>query len=217
MVPALTVCAALAALAYLLAFCHRPSSWSKTWVKTVSVAALALAAAFAGAPVLLVLALALCAAGDYFLSRDSEATFLAGVGAFAAGHLAYIALFLATPGAALTHLNSGVYLIAIASFCLYGAVMMALLFHKAGALRFAVMGYVPIIIGMGLAAMTVPQLGPLDWVLPAACLFMLSDSVLAAELFLLPEDHPARRVTPFVIWSSYWLAQLGFTLAYMPA
>lgn len=215
MASALITCAAAAALAYLLVYCHRPASWPKTAVKTVSVVALALAVAVSGAPVLLVLALVLCASGDYLLSRDSEPTFLAGVGAFAAGHVAYIALFLTTPGADFVHLKSGAYLSAIAVLFLYGVGMMTLLFHRAGALRFAVVGYVPIIIGMGVAAMTVPALGPLAWVLPAACLFMLSDSVLAAELFLLPEGHPAKRVTPFVIWASYWLAQLGFTLAYL--
>lgn len=208
--------AALAALIYLLAFCHRPAIWPKTGVKTVSVAALALVALMGGAPWLLWLALALCAVGDYLLSRDSEATFLVGVGAFAAGHLAYIALFLTTLGADVSHMSSGVYLVAITALFLYGAGMMILLYRKAGALRFAVMGYVPIILGMGLAALAVPMLGPLAWVLPAACLFMLSDSVLAAELFLLPDGHRLRRVTPFVVWSTYWLAQLGFTLAYTP-
>lgn len=212
---ALIFLSAGAALIYLLAFCYRPVSWSKTCIKTLSVAGLAVVVGMVGGPLLLVAALALCAVGDYLLSRDSEATFLVGVGAFAAGHLAYVALFMTTAGADLGHLKSGLYPYAIAGICLYGVVMMALLFHRAGALRYAVMGYVPVILGMGVAAMAVPALGPLVWVLPAACLFMLSDSVLAAELFLLPEGHPARRITPFIVWSTYWLAQLGFTLAYL--
>ena len=36
-----------------------------------------------------------CATGDALLSRETETTFMAG--AFAAGHLAYIALFLTHP------------------------------------------------------------------------------------------------------------------------
>ena len=206
--------ASIAALIYLVAYCHAPSSWPKTGVKTASVACLALAALWAGGPGLLVLALALCAAGDYLLARDTEPTFLAGVGAFAAGHLAYVALFLSTPGAQLAALTTPIPVLTLTALAIYGLVMMRLLFHKAGDLRFAVMGYVPIILAMGVAALTVPAEGALWLVLPAAFLFMISDSVLAAELFLLPASHPLRRITPFVVWSFYWLAQLGFLMAY---
>ena len=44
----------------------------------------------------------------------------------------------------------------------------------------------------------------------AGLLFILSDMVLAAETFVLKLDHPARRVTPYVIWGTYWGAQVGF-------
>lgn len=206
--------AALAALIYLTGYCHRPASWPKTLIKTVSVAILALSAWLGTGPVLLAVALTLCALGDYLLARDSEATFLAGVGAFAMGHLAYVALFLTTPGALIQNLSNSPYLYVIVLLCLYGAAMMALLFRKAGDLRFAVMGYVPVILSMGVAALAVPAVGPLVWVLPAAVLFMVSDSILASELFLLPETHPLRRVTPYAVWATYWLAQLGFFLAY---
>lgn len=212
----LILLAASMALLYLLFFCHRGPSGVKTAVKTLSVAALALAALSGGGPLWLIVALALCALGDLLLSRPGERAFLTGVGAFALGHLAYVALFLSTPGAGMFRLSFGPYPFGIAILCLYGVAMMAALYRRAGDLRFAVMGYVPIILGMGVAAMTVPALGPLAWVLPAALLFMLSDSVLASELFLLPEGHPARRFTPFLVWGAYWLAQLGFTLAYMP-
>ena len=208
--------AACAAVIYLIGFCHRDASWPRTGVKTVSVAALALAAWLAGGPGLLVLALGLCALGDYLLARGDEAGFLAGVGAFAAGHLAYVALFLTTPGAEIGRLSFGMYPFAITVLFLYGVGMMIALYRRAGGLRFAVMGYVPVILSMGVAAMAVPALGPLAWVLPAALFFMISDSVLASELFLLHEGHKLRRITPFVIWSTYWLAQLGFTLAYLP-
>jgi uncharacterized membrane protein YhhN len=206
--------AAFAGLVYLLRFCSAPTSWARTVTKTLSVAALALAAGLSGAPGPLVLALSLCALGDYLLSRDTEQTLLAGVGAFAAGHLAYIAVFASVPGFELGHLVTGLGLLFSAFLAVYGAVMMWQLFRRAGPLRFAVMAYVPIIVAMGLCAYCVPALGELGLILPAAILFMLSDSILAAELFLLRADHPLRQITPYLIWASYWLAQLGFFWAF---
>ena len=206
--------AAFAAVIYLCFYCHAPASWAKTVIKTASVALLVLAAWKGAAPGALILALALCAAGDFWLSRDTQLTFFAGVGAFALGHLAYVGLFLATPGTTLAAVASATGIVYGIILSVYGAYMMWQLNRKAGALRYAVMAYVPIILAMGLAAFCVPTLGAGWIVLPAAILFMISDSVLAAELFLLRSDHPARRVTPFVIWAFYWLAQLGFLWAY---
>lgn len=205
---------AVAALIYLLRFCHSPASWAKTVVKTLSVAALAFAAWRFGAPGVLVMALGLCALGDYLLSRDTDPSFLAGVAAFAAGHLAYVAVFLSVPGVSLDHLTTGTGLIFTAVLVVYGAVMMLRLYRTAGPLRYAVMGYVPIILAMGLCAYCVPSSGPQRLVLPAALLFMISDTILATELFMLRADHPLRKITPYLIWATYWLAQLGFFWAF---
>lgn len=205
---------AIAAAIYLLVYCNAPASWTKTGVKTTSVAALALAAWSTEAPPAFVLALSFCAAGDYLLSRDTQVSFLAGVAAFALGHLIYVPLFLTTPGASLDALGSGGGMIYAAGLAVYGAAMMWRLFRDAGDLRYAVMGYVPIILAMGLAAFCVPTVNAGWVVLPAAILFMISDSVLAADLFMLRADHPLRKITPYVIWSFYWLAQLGFWHAY---
>ena len=56
--------------------------------KTGATAALALAGLAAGAPWAVVLGLVLGALGDFFLTRRAETAFLAGMAAFAAGHLA---------------------------------------------------------------------------------------------------------------------------------
>jgi len=202
--------AAVCAAIYLIWFCYRPSSLLKTGVKTASVLLLAVAVGAANAPVILIVALILCAAGDFFLSLDGERSFLTGVAAFAAGHIAYIALFLSQPASEVAH----VPVFAIAILIVFAAAMMVLLYRHAGALRVAVLGYVPVIAGMGLAAMTLPAMGPLWLALPAAILFMASDTVLATELFLLRPDHSLRKITPFVIWAFYWAAQLGFLLAF---
>ncbi|MDF1670008.1 MAG: lysoplasmalogenase [Roseovarius sp.] len=210
----LLLVAALCALIYLLKFCHSPASWAKTAVKTGSIAALLMFVILTNGPVLLIAALGFCGAGDYLLSRDNERAFLAGVGSFAAGHIAYIALFLTTPMARIDVLMTSGNVMIIAALVVYGAIMMRQLFRKAGALRYAVIGYVPVILAMGVAALCVPTSGMLRLVVPSALLFMISDSVLAGELFLLRDDHPLRRATPYVVWSFYWLAQFGFLLAF---
>nr|WP_230981801.1 lysoplasmalogenase [Ruegeria pomeroyi] len=189
----------------------RPASLMRSAVKTASVALLALMVLVSGGPVLLVLALALCALGDWLLSRETEATFMAGVGAFAAGHLAYVALFLTHPASDTGQLAAQWPL--VAGLAALGLVMASLLAPRAGDLKGPVLAYVPIILGMGLAALTLPQAGVLAWVLPAAAAFIASDMILATEKFLLPPGHPALRLTPYLVWPLYWGAQMGFALA----
>ena len=88
--------AAACALAYL-PLTARPAGTLRSMLKTASVVLLAGVAILASAPWLLILALTFCAIGDALLSRETDSTFMAGIGAFAAGHLAYIALFLTSP------------------------------------------------------------------------------------------------------------------------
>lgn len=203
---ALRAGAAACALIYLF-MAAQPPGLLRSLVKTASVALLAVAALLAGAPWLLAVALGLCALGDLFLSRDGEAAFMAGVGAFAAGHLAYAVLFLTRDASGPARLlEMPGFAIAVLLLVL-GLVMARILAPRAGALKGPVLGYIPIILGMGAAALTLP-LG--TWAFAAAAAFMLSDMVLAAETFVLPEDHVLRRITPFAVWPLYWGAQAGF-------
>ena len=192
------------ALAYL-PLTARPESLLRSGVKTASVALLALAA-LPGGPVLLVLALVLCALGDWLLSRPGERAFMAGVGAFAAGHLTYIALFLSHPDADPALLLTLPAPAVIAGLLVLGGVMARLLAPRAGPLKIPVLAYIPIILGMGMAALALPGAA----VLLAALTFIASDLVLATETFLLRDDHPARRWTPLAVWPLYWGAQAGF-------
>ncbi len=203
--------AAILAAVYFFAFCFKGASWPKTIVKTGSVLLLAFAGWLGGAEGLLVAGLILSALGDYLLSRDSEPQFLAGVGAFAAAHVAYVVLFLTTPGAGLAELSANDWKV-VAALMAFGVVMIRLLYQNAGDLRVAVCIYVPIILAMGISALMIP-VGYMG-VVSAAFLFMISDSILASEMFLLRENHPLRRITPFAVWTTYWLAQLGFLLGY---
>lgn len=197
---------------YLIRYCHAAASWPKTLVKTLAVMPLALIAVLSGGPVLLAAALVLCGLGDYLLSRDTQPMFITGVAAFAAGHLAYVAMFLSHPMSDVGRLAWPEFWPLTVLLAVFGMAMMRLLFAHAGALRFAVIGYIPVILAMALAALTVPMQGALTLVLPAAALFLLSDTVLSLQEFVLPHRHRARRFSPFLIWSTYWLAQFGLLM-----
>ncbi|MEX0316955.1 MAG: lysoplasmalogenase [Ruegeria sp.] len=211
MMPFLFFGAAACALAYLPRTA-RPASLLRTVLKTGSVALLALIAWQNGAPLLLTGALGLCALGDALLSRETDSTFMAGIGAFAAGHIAYIALFLSHPASdpARIATQPGV----IVALVLLGLVMAILLAPRAGELRGPVLAYIPIILGMGITVLALPKDSPLDWAFPAALAFIASDLILAAEKFLLPYGHPALRLTPYLVWTLYWGAQAGLLLAF---
>ncbi|WP_164660000.1 lysoplasmalogenase [Tropicibacter sp. Alg240-R139] len=201
--------AAANAFAYLF-LTARPASILRTATKTLSVAMLAMIAGLAGLW-LLCLALALCAVGDALLSRETDQTFMAGIGAFALGHLAYVAVFLSHPTSDLALVSA--QLLPLAVLVGFGVAMAILLPPRAGELRGPVLAYIPIILGMGIAALALPQAGPLVWVFPAAMSFVASDLILATEKFLLRPEHPLLRVTPYAVWPLYWGAQAGFIIA----
>lgn len=199
----------LCALAYL-PLSPRPDSTVRSTIKTLAVAGLAMSAVLNGAPILLVVALGLCALGDFCLSRPGDRAFMAGVGSFALGHIAYMGLFLSRAASDPGRISSWPQIAVLLGLILLGAVMARQLAPKAGALRGAVLAYIPVILSMGLAALTLPLGHP---ALLAALAFVTSDVILACEKFLLAADHPARRVTPFAIWALYWLAQVTFCLS----
>lgn len=203
--------------AFACATCYLPlaarsASTLRTCLKTASVAVLAVLALTQGAPWLLILALALCALGDALLSRETDETFMAGIAAFASGHLAYIALFLFVPTS-----DPGLILdrpVNAWSVVILGIVAATLLAPRAGNLKGPVLAYIPIILGMGIAVLALPETGALRWAYPAAMAFIASDLILATEKFLLPSGHPALRLTPYLVWPLYWAAQAGFVIAF---
>lgn len=206
--------AATASLAYLLCYCHRPPGAAKSSLKTAATALLALAALAGGGPGLLVVALGLGALGDFLLSRSGGRAFLAGLVAFAAAHLAYLGLFLQA-GASIAVLTAVPVAVPTLILCGVAGAMALPLWRQAGPLRVPVMAYIAIILAMGIAALALPAaIGTFPRF--AACLFIASDAILAAELFLLPAVHPARRYSPFAVWTLYWMAQAMFLLAFLP-
>lgn len=194
--------AAVLAVLYLLAFCWREPGWPKTVVKTGAVGLLAVVGVLKGVDPWLVAGLVLGSVGDFFLSRPGPRAFLVGLISFALAHLAYV-IWMASPDYTLRALP-------MLALALFSAAMAWVLWPRAGDMRGPVMAYVGIITAMGLAAVTAPG-DPVLFVI-AAGLFILSDAVLSLELFVLPAQHPARRFTPFVVWSTYWLAQMCFLI-----
>ncbi len=85
------------------------------------------------------------------------------------------------------------------------AITLALWRRKLGDMPLAAMVYAGAIITMAIAAMWLPWIG---WpAMLGAISFLISDLVLAAELFRLPTDAPARRLTPPLVWWTYVAAQ----------
>ena len=167
----LTTLAGVFAGVYFFRYCYRSASWPKSFVKTMSVLLLALAAWSAAGPGALIVALLLCALGDYLLSRDSEPLFMAGVGAFAAGHIAYVWLFLSHPASDSSRILAGNRLPIILGLAALGVIMARTLWHRAGEMRWPVMGYIPVILSMGVAVLAVSTLGPLGLAILGAALF----------------------------------------------
>ncbi|MCT8159842.1 lysoplasmalogenase [Pseudoruegeria sp. SHC-113] len=182
-----------------LPWLDRAPSVMRSLLKTLPVAVFALGSLIAGAP-LLAAALAASALGDLALSRDGERAFLAGMGAFALGHLLYIANILQLSGNA----NPFFFEWAAIPFLLLAASTEIWLRPHTGALLWPVRLYVVIITAMGVLALSEPD-APL--IALGAASFVLSDLLLAIFIFRLAEDHPARKSVSLAVWITYITAQ----------
>lgn len=187
---------ALASALYGWGWVHRAPGVIRSGLKAGSVLTLAFAAAALGAPTVVTVGLALGAMGDYFLSRASQTAFMAGMAAFAAGHLAYVDAFW-QPGAST--------LMAVPPLMLAASTEFWLAPHT-GALRWPVRAYVLVISLMGIAALSLGLAAPLITV--GALLFLTSDMMLAIEMFVLKADPRPRLGLKRLVWASYWGGQL---------
>lgn len=199
----LLIASGILALIYLLFMTHAAPSARRSAIKTGSIALLAVVAV----PVpLLALALGLSALGDLALSRSGERAFLAGIAAFALGHLAYVVLFRSFGGD--PALTNGWQVGGAAGIVALSSGMAFVLWSRSGPLRWPVLGYIAIIAAMGISALSVPA--PFAGaVIAGALLFMLSDSLIATERFVIQGRAAPRWISP-AIWSTYWLAQVLF-------
>ena len=178
---ALMALAGAAAAAYGIYFLNRPASFVRALVKTAFMGAAAGALVSVGAPFPLVAAIVCSAFGDFFLAFKTKWTLPLGILSFLLAQLVYVVIFTA-----------------IWFFLIWMA-------PKLGWMALGVVPYAIAITGMGVAAMWLPWVG---WpAMLGVVLFLISDFVLAAELFRLPADAPVRRITAPVVWWTYVAAQ----------
>ncbi len=129
-------------------------------------------------------ALALCMAGDVLLIPTGEKTFLAGMGAFAAGHAAYIGAFL-SGGADLTPL----FFAGAAGMIVFAVLSLRWLWPHLGAFRGPVAGYTVIIAAMvATSFLAAPPARPTPslLVIAGAVGFAVSDLAVARDKFVAP-------------------------------
>lgn len=203
---ALAALGTAAAIAYGSYFLQRPRTLLRALVKTLFMAAFAAALISADAPFPLVAAIVLSAAGDFFLAFDKKWVLPFGILSFLLAQLLYVLMFLGiwffsgdNSPLLPRYVMMGVVIATAIGFLVWMA-------PKLGWMAIAVVPYAIAITAMGVMAMWLPWIG---W--PAslgALLFLTSDFVLAAELFRLPADAPARRFTAPVVWWTYATAQV---------
>jgi len=194
--------AIVAAIVYL-PFSENPPNWGRSIAKTVPVAALAMAAWLADAPLLLVLALALSALGDFALSRSGMRAFLAGLVAFAAAHVFYLVLFteLSGRGPYMAFVDRTLLALFLAWVAISAEIW--LVPHTGPALKWPVRAYVLILTLMALSALTLP----LGAVAIGAVYFVASDVILAYRNFRMSPDDPLSGRAGWLLWILYIAGQ----------
>ena len=200
-----------AAVTYWLAYARRAEKGPLgAAVKTASTGVLALGLMVVlpgGWSWLIPLGLALGALGDLFLALGGVARFLAGVAAFGLGHLAYAGWFLIRSGEIGFDGLSGAEIAALAGLLALLASTELWLAPRTGALRQPVRAYVGLIGLMGVAAVLLPAHHGQDVLRLGAGLFILSDLMLALQLFVV-KDAVTRSRLAMALWPAYWVGQV---------
>lgn len=146
--------------------------------------------------------LAFSALGDVLLEWPAD-RFVPGLLAFLTAHVLYTAGFVARArGAALAR---------VVPFAAYGLGMFAFLQPSLGALAVPVGAYVAVICTMAWrASATVGHIPPTAAALAlgGACLFVISDSILALDRF-----HAPVPAASWLVMGTYWAGQLGIALS----
>ena len=189
---------ALAALIYGVFYCYRPQSFGKSVVKTLPMVAWAAAVAVSFGANALVLALGLSAIGDLVLSRDGRRPFLLGLVAFSLVHFAYSWHFWGLGGGTL---SVSLLLPAIVTLGLSTEIWLS---PYTGVLRWTVRAYVVLICAMGVAAL---GLDARPWTMIGALLFILSDTLLAIQLFRMAPNTKTHHAVSVVLWGFYAVGQ----------
>lgn len=206
---ALLAAAITLAIVYGAFFSVGGPSFPKLIFKAGATTLLAAWAYSAGAPPLLIAALALSALGDAFLVGEGDKWLLPGMAAFFAAHVAYVGLFWGEPATPHTALN----LTAQTALIIAGIAMIWRVAPAAGPLRIPVIAYAAVILMMGAAALRLPE--PHTLAIAGALLFILSDALLAEELFIMDKAAAIRRLTSRTVWATYFGGQSLIAAAFL--
>jgi len=144
--------------------------------------------------------------GDVALLGTSERSFLTGVGSFFGAHVAYIVAFLSVRGEGKDYDTAGLK-VACGLWLTTAPLMSFAAGRKDPALRVPVAAYATILAAMFASSRmldpALPQ-GARRTLQAGTALFLISDSVLAAQRFLLTEPRP---VLESVVMTTYTAAQ----------
>ncbi len=186
---------------------HRPT---ELWSKPLTLVALVVMAATLDPvdPVVrgwFVAGLVLSLAGDVFL-LDSDRWFLAGLGSFLLGHVAYVIGFVVAEPWRWWSALLVVPVLAVVAVVL-GRTIVAGAGRRSTALRAPVVAYLTVI---SLMVVTAAGAGN-GWAVAGALAFLVSDAVLGWRMFV--EDRPWMGPTVMV---TYHLAQVGLVVSLLP-
>lgn len=212
MTRALLVLSALLALAYgWIAGAHISvgvaDAWALPALKASGIVLLAAIALIARAP-LLACALLCGAMGDVMLALGRD-TFFYGAGAFLAGHVLYIIVFL-RQGEGLRGLMRPARLIAALALIAAAIMMTALIVPMDSPLFAPLSIYIAVLTAMAISTFTLPAS---RWLAMAGgVLFFISDGFVAGHAF--HGEHPlvASFWFGFAGWMLYWAGQVGLCL-----
>lgn len=199
-----------AAFVYGVFFLSTPPTLARAIIKTLFMALLGVALVLMGASWVLILALAAAALGDFLLALDKPAMLPLGIGAFLICQLSYLFIFATHAAAGAAAAPVLARYAAIAAIVAIAIAFLAWIGPKLEAMTIPVVIYACAISAMASASMLLPwNAAP---AMLGAAFFLCSDFVLAAELFRLAPDSPARRITAPIVWGTYAAAQVFIVL-----
>lgn len=186
-----------AVLVYAAFYCYRGPSRAKTLVKSVPMLSFALAGFATFAHPLVIGALFLSAIGDIALSRSGDRSFLVGLIGFALAHVLYVLHFWGVTGGLSAALAFPVAVILLGLFAISTEFWLA---PYTGDMRQPVRIYVVLITLMGLTALGLPGM---TLALTGAFAFLASDTILAIQLFRLPDASRWQVPASIALWLLY--------------
>ncbi|MBL8549484.1 MAG: lysoplasmalogenase [Hyphomonadaceae bacterium] len=196
---------AIASGIYGAAYLTRPPTLARAAVKTLAVGALAVGAARAGLHPVAVMALTLSAVGDFFLAFDKAWTLALGIVAFLLAQLCFLT------GFTVLWLISGDLSPIWPRHVLQGVIAIVAVGSLVWLWRDLKAMTIPVILYIGAISAMAAMAVMLDWrawpIMLGAFSWLVSDAVLAGELFKLPADAPVRKITTPLVWWTYYGAQ----------